>query len=84
MFGPLQARPSCFGEHKSQTPGSHGSSLSCAALYEAISVVDEVQRISYLVACPPPTKSDAQLLSRSLDVAGPSFFSKGALFDVAR
>lgn len=43
----------------SQTPGSHGSGLSCAApgaaSYEAISVVDEVQRSLFLMAGPPHT-----------------------------
>lgn len=42
----FKLRPSCFGEHMCQTPGSHGSRLSCAApgaaSYEAISVVEEV------------------------------------------
>lgn len=70
----IQARPSCFGGHMSQAPGSHGSGFSCtrAASHEAISVVDEAQRSSTLVACPPPTECVAQLLSCPPDIAGPS------------
>ncbi len=49
MFGPLQARPSCFHEHLLQAPRPHGRSLPCAAPgvtpHEAVPLVDKAFRV---------------------------------------
>ncbi len=72
----------CFASFKlghhymSQAPGSHDSAFSCtvprAVSYEAVSVVDEAQRSSLLVAGPPPTERVTQLILQPLDIAGSS------------
>lgn len=80
MFGPFFAWPSCFCGHLPQASGLNGRSLPCAtpgsAPHETLPVVDEALRHPAHWVSLSPVEGVGQLLSRPVDLAGPSLSSE--------